>query len=96
MEIFKKWLEFHKMKVFLGLTITLIAIVFTSFFITILTSITTALGFLVICYFWLLDESDDVEEDNGHLNGGDFYNYTTGKWDHGYNAGGQYHHSDDD
>ncbi len=95
MEIFKKWLEFHWMKAFLGLTVTLLAIAFTPFFITILTSIATALGFLVIFYFWLLDESDDIEEDNGHLTGGDFYNYTSGKWDHGYNAGGQYHHSDD-
>jgi MFS superfamily sulfate permease-like transporter len=91
MEIFKKWLEFHWMKAFLGLTVTLLAIAFTPFFITILTSIATAAGFLVILYFWLLDDSVEEEYiDSGAPSLGGNYNYATGEVDSGLELGGQY------
>ncbi len=91
MEIFKKWLEFHRMKAFLGLTVTLLAIAFTPFFITIFTSIATALGFLVVFYFCLLGYSDDEEEEtkSGAPSGG-VYNYATGEVDDGLEIGGLY------
>jgi hypothetical protein len=48
-------------------------------------------GWLLLGKLGLLDEENYDDEDEGI---GDFYNYNTGKWDHGYSFGGIYDHDD--
>ncbi len=64
---------------------------FIPFLFNMLIALATVTGFLVIIYFWLLDDSVEEEYiDSGAPSLGGSYNYATGKVDSGYEYGGIY------
>jgi len=70
--------------------ISLLAL-FVPFIANLLAFLVYIVGFVVVARLGLLTHFNNEDDENGS-----FYNYATGKFDHGYSFGGMYHHTDED
>lgn len=89
--VLNKGLSLARQKAFwLSLAVTTIAVAFLPWIIDLLTFAGYAVLLIVAGRFGLLDTNDSSDDV-----GGMFYNYATGKFDHGYSFGGRYNHTDE-